>query len=536
MQLYRALAAALVDLEIRPMFGVMGDANMAYVAEFRERGGKFVAAAHESGAVAMADSWSRATGRVGIATVTHGPGLTNTMTSLVEAARSRSSVLVLTGDTPPEPTHFQRLDLSAFAATADAGYERVYRPETLIRDLERALRRTLADRRPVVLNVPHRMLQSDIEDLQAVQPPVRHATATPGSEQLDSALGLVAASNRPVVLAGRGAVVSGARESLTALSDVLAAPLATSVLAKDLFVGHPANLGICGSLAHGPAVTALAESDCIIAFGASLNVYTSSRGELFAGKKIVQVDHDPTRFGWYTAVAETVVGDAREVASAMAAALGESGHAPNRAWLEKIRTGLSEFEPGVDFADTSGHDTVDIRTAAIRLDGLLPARRNMVSDSGRFVHAAWPYIHVPDARGFTTMGGFGAVGLGLAGAVGMAFARPDEPTVCAIGDGGFMMNPAELATAVRENLPLIVLVFNDGAYGAEYHKLTAYGIDPAHSFMSWPDIRGVAQGLGARAVSIRKLEELDEVESLTANLGGPLVIDVRLDPTVDIAS
>ncbi|WP_326837410.1 thiamine pyrophosphate-binding protein [Amycolatopsis rhabdoformis] len=535
MQLYEALAAALIDLEVQPMFGVMGDANMAYVAKFRERGGKFVAAAHESGAVGMADSWSRATGRVGIATVTHGPGLTNTMTALVEAVRNRSSILVLTGDTPAEPTHFQRLELSAFASAAGAGYERVYRPETLIRDLERALRHSVTGRQPVVLNVPHDLLRSDVEDLRTVRPPARHEPVIPGEERLDSALGLIAASNRPVVLAGRGAVVSGARESLIALSEVLAAPLATSVQAKDLFVGHPSNLGICGNLAHGPAGTALAESDCVIAFGASLNVYTSARGELFAGKKIVQVDHDPSRFGWYTAVTDTVVGDVREVAWAMVSLLQQGGHEPNRSWLRKIQTGLSTFEPGAEFADASGSDTVDIRTAAIRLDGLLPARRNVVSDSGRFVHAAWPYLHVPEARGFTAMGAFGAVGLGLAGAVGMSFARPDEPTVCVIGDGGFMMSPAELATAVRENLPLVVVVFNDGAYGAEYHKLAAYRIDPAHSFMSWPDIRGVAQGFGARAISVRKLEELDEVASLTANLDGPLVIDIRLDPTVDIA-
>ncbi|MFI5612013.1 thiamine pyrophosphate-binding protein [Amycolatopsis sp. NPDC051903] len=536
MQLYEALAAALIDLDVRPLFGVMGDANMACVAEFRERGGQYVGTAHEGGGVAMADSWARATGRVGFATVTHGPGVTNTMTAVVEAVRSRTPVLVLTGETPAEPTHFQRLDLPAFAAAAGAGHERVYRPETLARDLERALRRCVAERRPVVFDVPHGLLQSPVEDLQRVRAPARGERCVPGEADLDAALGLIAAANRPIVLAGRGAVESGAREALVDLAGVLAAPVAASVLAKDLFRGQPGDLGICGTLAHGPASAALAESDCVIAFGASLNVYTSLRGELFAGKKIVQIDHDPRRFGWYTPVTEAVVGDAEAVASAMAATLRESGRTPSRAWLERVRAEVSAFEPGAEFTDESGGDTVDVRTAALRLDRILPARRNLVSDMGRFVNAAWRHLHVSDARAFTTMGGFGAVGLGLAGSLGMAFARPGEPTVCTIGDGGFMMNPAELATAVREKLPLVVLVFNDGAYGAEYHKLAGYGIDPAHSYTSWPDVRGVAEGLGARAVSVRKPEEFDAIEGLVENLDGPLVVDIRLDPAVDIAS
>jgi thiamine pyrophosphate-dependent acetolactate synthase large subunit-like protein len=535
MKLYEVLADALIEQAAAPVFGLMGDANMLYVAAFRESGGRFVAAAHETGAVAMADAWSRVTGRIGLATVTHGPGVTNALTGLVEAVRSRSHVLLLTGATPAEPSHFQRLDLAAVAAAAGAGFERVYRPDSLHRDLSRALQRIVAEDRPVLLDVPHDFLLAPVaSDAVGLRAPARRGRFIAGELQLDPALGLIASAKRPVILAGRGAMTAGAARSLSELAELIGAPLATSVLAKDLFLAHPSNLGICGSLAHGAASAVLAEADCVIAFGASLNLHTTLRGEITAGKRIVQIDHDPSRFGWYVQPDEIVVGDVDDVATVLAVLLREAGHQPTRRWLERARGLIAEFDRRAEFRDRSNGSTVDIRTAAIRLDEVLPVHRNLVSDVGRFVNAAWRYIHTAEASRFTVMGGFGAIGLGLAGSVGMAVAHPDVPTVCAVGDGGFMMNPAELATAVRERLPLVVLVFDDGAYGAEYHKFVGYGVDPAHSYLSWPDIREVADGMGADAISVTKTSDIDAVAGLLDNLTRPLVLDIRIDPAVDI--
>ncbi|GAA1223436.1 thiamine pyrophosphate-binding protein [Pseudonocardia alaniniphila] len=537
MKLYQALADALIEQDDAPVFGLMGDANMLYASAFRERGGRFVAAAHETGAVAMADSWSRATGRIGLSTVTHGPGVTNALTGLVEAVRSRSHVLLLTGATPAEPTHFQRLDLSTFAAAAGAGYERVHRPESLYRDVSRALQRILAEERPVLLDVPYDFLLASVSvDPAALRAPSHRARFVAGEMQLDSALGLIASAKRPVILAGRGAVTAGAERSLAELAELIGAPLATSVPAKDLFAGHPSNLGICGNLAHAAASTVLAEADCIVAFGSSLNLHTTMHGELTSGKKIVQIDSDPGRFGWYVRPDEAVVGDADDVASGLIALLHEAGHKPQRGWLDRAQGLIADFDPRSEFLDRSNGSTIDVRVAAAEVDERLPATRNVVSDIGRFVNAAWPYIHTDDASRFTAMGGFGAIGLGLAGAIGMAVARPDAPTVCLVGDGGFMMNPAELATAVREQLPLIVVVFDDGAYGAEYHKFVVHGVDPAHSYMSWPDIGRVAEGLGAEAMSVTKTSDFDAVAELLVNRTRPLVLDIRLDPTVDIVA
>jgi thiamine pyrophosphate-dependent acetolactate synthase large subunit-like protein len=520
---------------VSPIFGLMGDSNMLYVSAYIEGGGRFVPAAHEAGAVSMAYTWSRAVGRIGVATVTQGPGFTNTVTALVEAVHSHDHLLLMTATTPPEPTHPQRIELEAVVTASGAGYERVYRPETLVRDLNRALQRIVAENRPVVLDLPIDFVTRDVEiEDSAPRMPVRRDPFPVTEAQLDAPLGLIASARRPIVLAGRGAVASGAEQSLTELADVLAAPVMTTVLAKDMFAGHPANLGICGSLASGPGSRALADADCIIAFGASLNLHTSMHREITSGKKVVQIDHDPGRFGWYVQPDEAVLGDVGAVAAAMVESLRDSGHEPNRGWLDSARRLVAEFDPRAEFPDRSNGETVDIRTASIQLDELLPARRNLVTDVGRFMFAPWKYLRAADPTRFAAMSGFNALGLGLAGAVGMALAHPDMPTVVALGDGGFMMNPAELATAVRERLPLVVLLFNDGCYGAEYHKFDLAGIDPAHSYVSWPDLAQLAQGFGADGLTVTKLSDLDVVASLVERLERPLVLDIRLDPAVDI--
>ncbi|MGW9174103.1 thiamine pyrophosphate-dependent enzyme, partial [Streptomyces decoyicus] len=123
---------------------------------------------------------------------------------------------------------------------------------------------------------------------------------------------------------------------------------------------------------------------------------------------------------------------------------------------------------------------------------------------------------------------------GLAGAIGAAAAGTGRPVIAAVGDGGFMMHLSEFTTAVRQRLPLVVVVLNDGAYGAEHYKLRNHGYDPAYSAFAWPDLAGLATAMGARALTVRKAEELDAVGDLLPALDGPLLVDVRLDPDVNL--
>jgi thiamine pyrophosphate-dependent acetolactate synthase large subunit-like protein len=196
---------------------------------------------------------------------------------------------------------------------------------------------------------------------------------------------------------------------------------------------------------------------------------------------------------------------------------------------------LAHDRPYPPFRDLSGSGTVDIRAAMVRLDQLLPPDRSVVTDVGRFAATAWRYLRAAHPSRFAHTANFASIGLGLGNAIGAAFAHPATPTVCVAGDGGFMMNLSEFATAVRNQLPLVVIVVNDGAYGAEYDKLRSHGFDPALCFSQWPDLADVSRAMGGRGITVRTLADLDAITgALTAPVAGPLLVDVRMDPGLDI--
>lgn len=534
MKVYEQVARLLSQLSVDTMFGLLGDANMYVCSAFEAAGGRLVRTSHEAGTVSMADTYARMTGRWGVAAVTHGPGLTNALTSLVEAARFPSPVLVITGDTPAEATHMQRLDIAALCASVGVTHERVHRPDTVTRDLTRTVQRLKSSNAPVVLNIPIPISLSEAGP--ADSPAIASSSWTPSAphideEALDAALGLAATASRPVIVAGRGVVESGAQASVLDLADALGAGLFTSGLGLGLFTGHPRHLGIMGSIGHDEATGVLMDSDCVIAVGTGLNKYTSLGGELFEGKSLIHIDSDPVKLGWFVTPTCAVAGDARMVADLMADSIRQGQLPEKRQWKQRCHEASAAMAQWSPPDDRTGVDTVDIRVATQRLDAMLPRDCAFVSDVGRFIAGSWPYLTKATLGKFTAMTGFGSIGLGLAGGIGAAVSAVSDLTVVLVGDGGFMMNISELATAVREKLPMIIAVYNDGAYGAEYHKLLNEGLAAHHSYNEWPDIARTAAGMGCRAVTIRKPEDFESIAEEITRLSGPLVLDIHLDPT-----
>jgi thiamine pyrophosphate-dependent acetolactate synthase large subunit-like protein len=534
MKVYDAVAHAILDAGQELVFGLLGDGNMQYCARYLDLGGRFVGAIHEGNALSMADGWARETDRVAVVSVTHGPAVTNTLTALTEAVRAGTPVLLLTGDTPERRDFVQHIDLPTAASLAGAAYRKVLRPEHTGDDVARALRHVAVTRAPMVLDIPHALLNQET-DYQ----PSRFGRALPAvpaaaTEDLDRAVGIKAAARRPVVLAGVGAVRSGARDELVALADMLGAPVATTLLAKDYFAGVPGDLGVCGTVSHDTAIDAISSADCLVVFGASLNQYTAAHGDLVRGKAIVHCDADATALGRHFPVDAGVVGDARTTAAAMRAMLEDADLAPTSFNTADLQRRLADRDPRTDFTAAPADGVVDMRTAVIELDRLLPESRSVVTDVGRFMGAPWKYLHVGGAGRFHHTVNFGSIGLGLATAIGAAVANRAGLTVAVAGDGGVAMSYMELATAAREKLPLVVVVLDDGCYGAEYTKLAEAGLDPTYSLLRWPDLAEVARSLGCHAVTVTSEDGLSEAAKLVAEGSLPLVIDVRADPTVDV--
>lgn len=531
-KVHEALARGLADCGLDTMFGLIGDANLFLVDSFvRQHHGTYVAAVHEAGAVLMATGYARAAGRVGVATVTHGPGLTNTVTALVEGVRGRTPLVLLAGDTPVhDPVNVQNIDQRELVATTGAGFVQVRTPESAVEDLALALRRAALERRPVVLNVPADFQWAEVGYAAVDRSAPAAAPPAPDADDLDRAVGVIASARRPIVLAGRGAASPAARASVLRLAERIGAPLATTLKAKDLFRGEPFDLGIFGTVSTPVASETIARSDCVVALGAGLNLFTTARGSLLEGRAVVHCDVDPAQIGNSATPVVGVVGDSAVVADAICSWLDEAGAAPSgfrsADLLEALRAQSAEELP-----DRSTDTTVDVRTALRRLEGVLPFERTLVTDAGRFMYEAWRALSVRNPSDFVPTMNFGSIGLGVPTAIGARYGAPERPVVLVTGDGGFMLGGlAEFSTAVRLGVDLIVVVLNDGGYGAEHIQFRTRDMDPALSLFAWPDLAGVAEALGGIGVTVRRPADLAYVASVLTGRDRPVLIDVRVDP------
>jgi thiamine pyrophosphate-dependent acetolactate synthase large subunit-like protein len=530
-KVHAALACALADHGVDTLFGLAGDGNLFFIDYFiREKLGTYVAAAHEAGAVLMAGGYANVSGRVGVATVTHGPALTNTVTALVENVRSRTPIVLIAGDTTSgEKENLQDIDQQPIVLPTGAGFEQVRSPETVADDLAMAMRRALTERRPLVLNVPVEYQWADIDYRPA---PLRSAgpqALAPDPAVLDQAMGILAYARRPIVLAGRGASTPAARAALLRLAERIGAPVATTLKARDLFRGEPFDLGIFGSLSHPVASAAIQQSDCVIAFGASLNKWTALSGGLLAGKKVIHCDIDPAQLGRLSPFDVAVLGDSRTVAETITNWLDEASIAPSGFRSEPLRWQIAEYRPV--FQDDSTTDSVDLRSLLLRLEQEVPKDRVLVTDGGQYIFDTLKLLHVEDPASYVHTVNFGSIGLGMGSAIGASFAAPGRPVLLVTGDGGFTLGGlTEFNTAVRHGVDLIVVVCNNHCYGPEYVHFESRNMNPALSLFDWPDFAPVAEALGGTGLTVRNAQDLDLLPDAIAGRDRPLLIDAKTDP------
>lgn len=533
MNVSEAMARVLAGRGVGAFFGLIGSGNLAFTNALVAAGAPFYGARHENAAVSMADGYARASGKVGVVSVHQGPGFTNLLTGLTEAAKSRTPVLVLAADTPPNTlwSNF-KVDQAAMARTTGAIAERVRSPETAAEDAARALRRVRVERRPVVLNVPIDLVDAPCDAPEVGYEPPDVEAPGPSAGSVAALADLLEASERPVLLAGRGA--AGARADIEALGDQTGAVLATSAVANGLFAGSRYAVGISGGFASPFAAELFSRADAVVSFGATMNHWTTRHGSLFSSAKVAQVDLEPDAIGALRRADLGVVGDAGTTARAVADELERRGvrkegfrsgdlarEIPRRRWRD---------EP---YEDRGTPERMDPRTLSIALDDLLPSEKTVSVDSGHFLGYPPMYLDVPDDRGFVFPNAFQCVGLGLAAGIGAAVARPDRLSVATVGDGGALMALGELETIARYGIPMLVVVYNDAAYGAEVHLFAE--TDHATDLVRFPDadLAALARAAGAEGITVRNKGDLiGPLEDWLARRDGPLVVDAKTNGDV----
>jgi acetolactate synthase I/II/III large subunit len=509
----------------------MGDANLELICDVAERCGvPVVFGRHEQGVVGMADGYARFSGEPGVATVTQGPGLTNAATSLIVAARRCSPVLLLAGDAPVGDLHNPQLfDQASFGRLTAGNSARVDAAAPFEELLAEGFR-TVRSNNPFVLNLP-----SDIQNAELGQGwryERRYAASQPmlaAPTLVDSVAAVLADARQPAILAGRGAVVSGAGPALCEVAELLAAPLLTTLLANGLFDGEPLNAGVCGGLGDGRALRVLEHCDVIMAVGASLNQWTTHFGSATAGRKVIQIDSDPAAFSGQALPDITLQGDATANVTALAGRVRDrlTRARAMDAELALILAARERRDPS-PYLDTD--HSLDPRHFLDELDHALPRERSVVIGGGHCAQVACFSVRASAPGDWTcTSIDFGALGQGLPVAVGACFARPDRRVTHITGDGDLMMGISELDTAVRYSVPLTIFVLNDQAMGQERHNLLHMDLPTRYATYPSPDFARLASALGATGYRIENADELSQIGQALEGHEGVVVVDVRIN-------
>lgn len=530
MKLYEAIAAALVAEGVDTLFGLMGDGNMSLWGAMGAAGKiNIISSRNEAAAVAMADGYAKTTGRIGVATVTCGPGLTQVGTSLMVAVRGRAPIVLIIGEIPKgAKNNLQSMDQRKFVEACEARFVTITSVDNAAEEIAEAFYAARVHRMPVVLNLPIDLQEKSFDwdweyrPSHSVLPPLIEA---PSEAALMPVMEKLAAAERPVIIAGRGA--RGAKDAILRLADRTGALLATSLQAKGLFSGEEFDIGISGAFASAPSEALLADADFVLAVGAELGYYTAEGGLMFPQAEVARIDIRPYPDAIGVLPGLYVRGDAGHAVTALEAMLASR---------QVRKTGFRTAETKAVLAAPphrypTPNDGLDPRVLARELSKALPKGVLLTSGAGHFFSFPAMYMALPAESELQLSYHFGAVGQGLPVAIGVGAGNPGRPHVAIEGDGSLMMNLQELDTVTRYNMQMVLIVWNDGGFGAEVHKLSVKGFDVGLAQWRSPDFVALAKSFGGDGVRLSKESDIGAAIATGLKQGGLYLIDARVSPT-----
>lgn len=508
MKIYQALANAFHREQVESCFALLGDANMHWAGALAETGIQLIYTRHEHAAVAAATAYSRVSSKVGVATVTCGPGLTQVMTILPIAVRAQTPLVVFAGEAPlNKPWYNQGIDQKPFVQACGAMYRSLHNPATIITDVHQAFADAKHIQSPIVIGVPFDLQQQTFEG-QSNQPVSDELYTTPSAvapdlKSVEQAAEWINTAQRPVVLAGLGAITDDAKAACVALAELSGAYLATTLPAKGLFHDQPFCLGVAGGYATEDAKEIFADSDLIIGIGTRLAAHTFDGGRLTPNAKVIHIDNDPQEF-----VQGRKASDLQITANAT---LGADAIRKYTTQQTGWRTPKMQKRTQAAITLPDQHTTPDslLHPMAVvkKLAEVIPPDCHIVNTSGHSAYYTAQMNQHPQSH-YSVIREFGAIGNGTSFAIGIATAFPERPVILLDGDGSVLMHIQELETIIRHQMKILIVVLNDGAYGSEVHKLRADGVTDAGSVFGRPEFSAIGQGFGLNGKTFTKLDSV----------------------------
>jgi len=535
------LVRSLVSHGVREVFALSGGHLDPIFQACMDHGVRIIDTRHEAAAVHMADGYARATGRPGVAIVTAGPGVTNAVTGVANAYMDAIPLICIAGRSPlrdDDHLPLQAMDQVALMAPITKFARTVLQPERVAEYLVMAWRQATSGRPgPVFLDIPIDVLFTPVQDsavprLSAHEPARR---SVPPAEGIDSALDLLEQAERPAIFAGGGAFFSGAQEELRQFSAMTATPVFANAKARGL-VPEWSHLGYGNfALASSPlaAQAAGGPADVVMLLGARVGMFTGTGARSFIpqGARVIQVDIEPEEIGRARDVDVALVGDVRDTLRAMmdrarGRTFGE--HKPWLAALEASKQALRAMHDEPASREEPVHQSRLAREVAASLagDGII------VADGGETSIWMAEQAIVLNGGEWLSHGYLGCLGVGLPFAIAAKVAHPEKRVVAILGDGSAGLNIAEFDTAVRHNIPVVVVINNDQGWGMIRHgQRTRYGADRvvgAELGSTRYDL--VAEGFGAHAEFVTTASEIGPALKRALASGRTACVNVLTDP------
>ena len=496
---------------------------------------RIITVRHEADAVFAAAGYARATGKVGVAMVTSGPGVLNALNALASAHLEGLPVLLLAGEAPRaragqgslQDGSVHGLDILHVARSMTKVVAELIDPNVALPRVMAVLQ-AMREGRPGagLITCP-----IDVTAARAAKPHVGlagHRPAIIDEESLDRAAELVASAKRPVLYAGNGVRSGDGPRALRAFAERLQIPVITTPHGKGVFPeSHPLALGIFGLALHPSAVEFLDEGfDCIIAVGTSLSELSTGGWSKKLRGPMIQIDIDSSRVGRAFPVDVAVIGPAGAALRSIANRLPPA--AP-RVFGIRRNSNPEAFPIGPERRITP-------QRALWELQRAMPATTRYTCDSGEHTLYALHYLTIDDSRCFSIALGLASMASGIGMALGVAAGSPGDPVVAIAGDGGFTMALPAIAAAAHARLPIVFAILNDGRYGmCDIGYAAVYGRTPGFQ-LGQLDVARTAEGLGARAIRITGPDQLTQLDLAELAKEGPIVLDIQIDREVRMLS
>ena len=537
-----ALMKALEKEGVKEVFGLPGGANLPMYDELGKSNIRHILVRHEQSAAHMADGFGRVSRKPGVCFATSGPGATNLLTGIATAQADSAPMVAVTGQVPVAmigKDAFQESDIIGMANPALKYSYQPRTPEEIPTMVKQGFYIAETGRPgPVLLDIPKDVQQNEGKFTfpDEVRVPGYHPWADPDITNTARAVELLLSAQKPIILAGGGVIISSAFAELQSIAELLMIPVVTTFKGKGAFPeNHPLSLGPIGMHGHAEANKLMTEADCVLAIGTRFSDRSvGTFAEFEKNLKIIHMDVDPAEIGKNQTTSVAVVGDVRASLRIFGKMLMDKAvrTSDDNPWLKHVKEVKQYWRENLKIHPGEMGAAKILR----KLRELLPKESIVTTEVGQ--HQMWAslFFDAIHPGTFFSSTGLGTMGWGFPAAIGAKTARPNVPVVDIAGDGSFNMTENSLATAVLEDLPVIVFLINNSSLGMvaqwqrTFYDRRMVGVE----LNKCPDYVKLAESYGAQGLRAQSMDELDKAIKTALKSEVATVIDIPIDPEEDV--